>query len=144
MELIIDEFHPHSLRAGCATTLYAAGADPVDIQRWGRWQSSIYMRYIWYDNMRLHHLSSALTAPHTIDGTYESRRRATEKCNIWRRAPRRRITRRGTNANMVIPKGREDAYYFPIPPIDGIDSSGSVWIKSDGRSHPSVWAAEGL
>ena len=33
----------HSLRAGCAPTLYAAGIDPVDIQRWGRWKSSIYI-----------------------------------------------------------------------------------------------------
>ena len=28
----------HSLRAGCATTLYDAGIDPIDIQRWGRWK----------------------------------------------------------------------------------------------------------
>ena len=56
----------HSLRAGCATTLYAAGVDPIDIQRWGRWKSSIYMRYIWHDNLRLHHLSEALTAPTSL------------------------------------------------------------------------------
>ena len=28
----------HSLRAGCATTIYAAGVNPIDIQRWGRWK----------------------------------------------------------------------------------------------------------
>ena len=55
-------FSTHSLRAGCAATLYAAGVDPVDIQSWGRWKSGIYMRYIWHDNVRLQHLSKALTS----------------------------------------------------------------------------------
>ena len=53
----------HSSRAGCATTLYAAGAGPIDRQRRIRWKSSIYMRYIWRDNLRLRLLSSALTSP---------------------------------------------------------------------------------
>ena len=50
----------HSLRAGCATTLYANGIDPIDIQRWGRWKSPIYMRYVWHGNVKLHTLSLAL------------------------------------------------------------------------------------
>ena len=54
---------PHSLRTGCATTLYTAGINPTDIQRWGRWKSSIYMRYIWHGDFRLHHLCPSLTAP---------------------------------------------------------------------------------
>ena len=53
----------HSLRDGGAATLYAAGIDPIAIQRCGRWKSSIYTRYIWRDNLRLHHLSSELTSP---------------------------------------------------------------------------------
>ena len=55
----LDEtrFSTHSLRAGCAATLYAAGIDPIDIQRWGRWKSAIYMRYIWHGNLRLQYLS---------------------------------------------------------------------------------------
>ena len=36
----------HPLRAGCATTLYANGVVHVDIQRWGRCRSPIYMRYV--------------------------------------------------------------------------------------------------
>ena len=43
--------------------LYAAGVDPIDIQRRGRCKSAIYMRYIWHDNLRLRHLRFALTAP---------------------------------------------------------------------------------
>ena len=50
----------HSIRAGCATTLYANGIDPIDIQRWGRWKSPIYMRYVWHENVKLHTLSLAL------------------------------------------------------------------------------------
>ena len=57
-----ERFPTHSLRAGCATTLYAAGIDPIDIQRWGRWKSGIYMRYIRHDNVRLQHLSTASTS----------------------------------------------------------------------------------
>ena len=52
-----------SLRAGCAAALYAAGVDPIDIQRCARWESSIYMRYIWHGNLRFRHLFAALTAP---------------------------------------------------------------------------------
>ena len=58
----------HSLRAGCATTLYAEGIDPVDIQRWGRWKCAIYMRYIWRGNLRLRHLSFALTSQTKLMG----------------------------------------------------------------------------
>ena len=65
-------FSTHSLRAGCATTLYAAGVDPIDIQRWGRWKSAIYMRYIWRDNLSLHHLSQALTANTRFGGPFWS------------------------------------------------------------------------
>ena len=54
---------PHSSSAGCAKTLYSAGVNPEDIQRWGRWKGSIYMRYIWRDNLRFRHLSDALTSP---------------------------------------------------------------------------------
>ena len=53
---------PRSLRGGCETKIYAAGIDPMDIQRWGRWRSSIYMRYIWRGNLRLHHLGDSLVA----------------------------------------------------------------------------------
>ena len=55
-------FPTHTLRVGCATTLYASGVDPIDIQRWDRRQSAIYMRYIWHDNLRVQHLSQALAA----------------------------------------------------------------------------------
>ena len=41
-----SRFSPHSLRKGCATTLYAAGIGPIDIERWCRWKSSSYMRYM--------------------------------------------------------------------------------------------------
>ena len=60
----LDEkrFPTHSMRAGRAPTLYAAGIDPIDIQRWGRWKSAIYTRYIWHDNLRLQHISEALTS----------------------------------------------------------------------------------
>ena len=51
----------HSMRAGCATALYANGVDPIDIQRWGRWTSPVYMRYVWHGDVKLHTLSYALT-----------------------------------------------------------------------------------
>ena len=50
----------HSRRDGCAATLYANGIDPVDIQRWGRWRSPIYMRYLWRENGKPHTLSFSL------------------------------------------------------------------------------------
>ena len=50
-----EEFSPAPLRSGCAATLYASGADPADIRRLGRWGDSIYMRYIWCDNVLLQH-----------------------------------------------------------------------------------------
>ena len=50
----------HSLRAGCAATLYANGIDPIDIQRWGRWESPIYMRYVRRGGVKPHTLRLAL------------------------------------------------------------------------------------
>ena len=50
----------HSIRAGCATALYANGVDPADIQRWGRWKSPVYMRYVWRESAKLHALGHAL------------------------------------------------------------------------------------
>ena len=58
-----EDFSTHSLRAGCATALYSAGDDHADIQRWGRWRPSIYMRYIWHENLRPQHLSLSLVKP---------------------------------------------------------------------------------
>ena len=52
-----DRVSSHSMREGCATTLYANGVDPVDIQRWGRWKSPVYMRYVWNETVRLRTLS---------------------------------------------------------------------------------------
>ena len=56
-----DRVISHSMRAGCATTLYANGVGPADIQRWGRCKSPAYMRYVRRENVRLHTLSHALT-----------------------------------------------------------------------------------
>ena len=56
-----DRISTHSMRAGCATALYANGIAPIDIQRWGRWKPPVYMRYVWHENVRLHTLSYALT-----------------------------------------------------------------------------------
>ena len=44
----------HSMRDGCAAALYANGVGPIDIQRWGRWKSPVYMRYVWRGNVNLH------------------------------------------------------------------------------------------
>ena len=46
-----------SMRDGRATTLYANGIDPMDIQRWGRWKSPVYMRYVRRENVRWRTLS---------------------------------------------------------------------------------------
>ena len=58
----------HSMREGCAATLYANGVDPADIQRWGRWKSPAYMMYVWYENAKLHTMSHALTRRTTLMG----------------------------------------------------------------------------
>ena len=50
-----------SARAGRATAIYANGVGPIDIQRWGRWKSTVYMRYVWRENVRLQTMSFALT-----------------------------------------------------------------------------------
>ena len=55
-----DRVSSHSMRAGRATTLYANGVGPMGIQRWGRWKSPVYMRYVWRENVRLRALSYAL------------------------------------------------------------------------------------
>ena len=51
----------HSARAGCAPTLYANGVDTPGIQRWRRWKSPVYMRYVWHGNVKLHTLGHSLT-----------------------------------------------------------------------------------
>ena len=50
-----------SMRAGCATTLYANGVSQIDMQRWGRWNSPVYTTYVWRGNVRLRTLSYAIT-----------------------------------------------------------------------------------
>ena len=50
----------HSMREGCATTLYANGVAPADIRRWGRWKPPVYMRYVGHENVKLHTLRHAL------------------------------------------------------------------------------------
>ena len=40
----------HSLRSGGATTLYHVGVDMGTIQKWGRWNSRCFLRYIWFSS----------------------------------------------------------------------------------------------
>ena len=56
-----DRVRSHSVRVGRAATLYDNGIGPIDIQRWGRWEPAVYMRYVWRENARLHILSYAIT-----------------------------------------------------------------------------------
>ena len=53
----------HSLRAGGATALYIRGISIILIQRFGRWKSSSFLRYLWYDIVALESLSKSLALP---------------------------------------------------------------------------------
>ena len=50
----------HSLRAGGATALYVNGVSVILIQRFGRWKSASFLRYLWYDAVALEPLSLSL------------------------------------------------------------------------------------
>ena len=52
----------HSLRAGGATALFAAGLDWISIQRWGRWRSFIFHEYIWHDAGRFLHFGDRIAS----------------------------------------------------------------------------------
>ena len=48
-----------SMKEGRATTLYAHGVGPIDIQRWGRWKSPARMRYVWHGRVEMRTIISA-------------------------------------------------------------------------------------
>ena len=55
-----DVIGAHSLRAGGATSLYIQGVAVLLIQRFGRWKSASFLRYLRYDSIALGPLSGAL------------------------------------------------------------------------------------
>ena len=55
-----DVMGAHSPRAGGATSLYIGGVSVVIIQRFGRWGSASFLRYLWYDSVALEPLSAVL------------------------------------------------------------------------------------
>ena len=79
----------HSMRAGCATALYANGVDPSDLQRWGRWKSPVYMRYVAW-KCQSAYFESCDRASNQLDGPPFSTRAKETKVNsprviqMWR------------------------------------------------------------
>ena len=55
-----DVVSTHSLRAGGATALFAAGVDSITIQRFGRWRSLIFHEYIWNGYSGFLHLGKGM------------------------------------------------------------------------------------
>ena len=41
-----DKWSGHSFRAGLSTVLSILGFPKEDIQKWGRWKSDVYQRYV--------------------------------------------------------------------------------------------------
>ena len=124
----------HSLRAGCATTLYSAGIDPIDIQRWGRRKSSIYMRYIWHDNLRLHHLSTALTAPTQLTNHLKvdlATERKVNFDNTHRTGREESGKESGPHGSLFAPR-QSEARFFPPNDEGQYRNGGTSSIESSG------------
>ena len=76
----------HSLRAGGAAALYVRGAPITLIQRFGRWESSSFLRYLRFGSIALEPLAGSISSPL---GLLEQLRMASnnknaDKCNIHR------------------------------------------------------------
>ena len=52
----------HSLRAGGATALFAAGLDWIAILSWGRWRSFVFYEYVWRDAAGFLHLGKKVAS----------------------------------------------------------------------------------
>ena len=68
----------HSLRAGGATALYVRGVSITLIQRFGRWKSSSFLRYLWFDTVALEPLAGPIS---TTLGLLEQLRMSTNSRN---------------------------------------------------------------
>ena len=50
----------HSLRAGGATTMFHAGYGLLEVKEWGRWKSSCFHGYLWYDMQTMGHVGKKM------------------------------------------------------------------------------------
>ena len=116
----------HSMRAGCATTLYANGVGPIDIQRRVRCISPVYMGYFRRGGVELHTFSFALTirtylSDHLLAPEKENRKGAFQcpyRCG-------------GKNRGDDIDSATEGAIYTPF---DAVESSFDRTDNRRGRS----------
>ena len=45
----VGNISTHSLRSGGTTTMFHAGYGLLEVKEWGRWGSSCFHGYLWYD-----------------------------------------------------------------------------------------------
>jgi hypothetical protein len=56
-------YSTHSFRSGAATAAAAAGLSDAEVQRLGRWRSSVFARYVRPSNQRIAGFAPALVIP---------------------------------------------------------------------------------
>ena len=52
----VETMSTHSLRAGGTATMLHAGYGLLEVKGWGRWESSRFHGYLWYDMQTMRHV----------------------------------------------------------------------------------------